>query len=1168
MRCSSCGTEMSSGVRFCSNCGTPQSSGDEERRVVTVLFGDVVGFTALAERLDPEDVKHLIDRCFDRLASDIVSFGGVVDKIVGDAVVALFGAPVAHEDDPERAVRAGLRMQQTLATMAAEAESPMQMRIGINTGEVLVGMSSAGGDYTAMGDVMNTASRLESLSEPGQVLVGASTQAATSEAVSYRRLGFLEARGREVAIEAWAALNPIRPPGVRRRRSTSFSGREPELSLIEAQARVAVELHRAQATMIVGEAGMGKTRLAEESASLLSERWNARVLEGRAVPYGEANVWWPIAEAMCQAFNLSMETTPEEAQAVIMGGLSVHLPSEQEENLPRYTTALMHALGYQTPLRSGDRERNRSEVALALINVLEAELERRPVVLILSDVHWAADAVFVMIRHVLSELSRLPLVLIMTAKGSEPPMELHGRHGSLLIHLGPLTHEASVSLLDELDLELPADVAAELVERSGGNPFFLEELAALVASRQAVGQSGEVADLSGGSLTSLPDTLRGIIAERLDALHAQDRAVLEAAAVLGRNGPIAGLSKMVAQSDGIEDIAPSLVQLQDSELLTLDGPRYEFRSEMVRDVAYGTLTKSDRAESHYEIATYLESAAGKSARNSITVAIADHYRSAAQLLNEVTVVPGVDRATAVSKALHWLAEAGERAVDAGAPVDAAKWFSEGLELADDDARATFLYGRGRARLDTHDIVGARADLDRLDQLTGHDPALAARALLVRGELCRKAGETERAAAILREAADRLEGLGDLGKQALALRLLGMTEMMRGDAQLARQALESSRSVAKSLGDSRGEAWALQSLGWHAFQSGHVVEAAHLVEESVVIFEELEDRGGLAWARGLGAWVSFHIGDWDRARILIAEVLPETRRRGDPWGEAVMLNLSASLELWSGRASESLATSREAQEVAERIDDLGLKLQGQAIEGRSLVSVGRVTEGSELLENAFAEADRVGDQEARRFTVVGVTASAARLGESERAIRWAARFDGGHQDPNVLGESDLAVSLALALLQRGAIAEAASQLAWIDVDSNESADRSNLDMYAQAVGAIIAAAQGDTELVDQRAEAVLVGSSTYLDRVFALLAKAAAAYQSRDQSDPAAYLDLARSELVGTDDRVSPLIVDLVAAVCGLESVVEAEARLRGIGVDPAGWRQAWSLAANPGAVRS
>ncbi len=356
MRCSSCGGEVPPGSRFCPHCGTHQSVGDEERRVVTVVFADIVGFTSLAEMLDPEDVKHLVDRCFERLAADIVAFGGVVDKILGDGIVALFGAPIAHEDDAERAVRAALRMQQTMLALAASSHAPLQLRIGVNTGEVLVGMSSAGGDYTAMGDVMNLAARLEGVAEPGRVLVGPSTHAATVDAFSYRPFGVVQARGREESVEAWVALNPVRPPGTRSRRSVGFVGRELELAAIQTQARLAFDGSRAHATLVVGEAGMGKTRIVQEAAARIGAQYDARVVEGRAVPYGEANGWWPIADVLRQVFGLEVDADPDHAALVVSSGLTAHLDDLEPDLRDRYASALLHTLGVATSLRGGDSE--------------------------------------------------------------------------------------------------------------------------------------------------------------------------------------------------------------------------------------------------------------------------------------------------------------------------------------------------------------------------------------------------------------------------------------------------------------------------------------------------------------------------------------------------------------------------------------------------------------------------------------------------------------------------------------------------------------------------------------------------------------------------------------------------------------------------------------------
>ena len=1150
MSCSSCGLRIPEKARFCSHCGASQATAGEERRVVTVLFADIVGFTTLAERLDPEEVKHLVDRAFERLVSDITMFGGVVDKVMGDGIIALFGAPTAHEDDAERAVRAGLRMQETLAGISSEVVPALQVRIGVNTGEVLVGTTSAGGDYTAMGDVMNSADRLQMLAEPGQILVGSETRRATGDAISYEAAGLLPARGREELIEAWVALQAIRPPGLHRQRGSAFVGRGNELDLLESQARIAFEGDRAQLSVIFAEAGMGKTRLVNESATRLAAQFGARILEGRCLPYGEANVWWPIADLVRHLFGLVLDEPFEVAERRLNDALVAHLDPTLKHEFDRFVVALLHALGYDTVLRGGDRSRNRSEVMLAFTTIIDAEITRRPVVLVLSDMHWAPEAVWLLLDHLLAEMARSRLVVMMTARPTDEDQLPHGRHGLSVIQLGPLDEGASADLLTQLGIDLPEVSVADLVDRSGGNPFFLEELAELVGSDGQVSAQSEFdVDLDG-----LPATLRGTIAARLDALVVGQRALLENASVLGRNGTLEGLFTLAAQTRGADDVSADLAGLVEKDLLEITGTRYRFVSNLVRDVAYGRLTKTVRAQQHHGIATYLENMQSGTVRNSRVVAIAEHYRAAAQLSVEVSMVPGVDPAEVLSKALHWLEEAGDRALDVGAPAQALRWYDVGTDLARDDGNlATFLFGRVRARNELRDLAGARVDLDRLEALPDIGPVFSAKALLLRGEVDRKSGELGKAASRLREAADRLAALGVPDQQALALRLLGMTEAARADDSMARQALESSRSVAVEAGDRRGEAWALQSMASHAFTLGRVNEARSLVDEAIEMFTELDERGGLIWAQGVQAWVAFHSGEWEEARQLIDTVLPEIRRRGDPWAEGITLILDASLQLWSGNATAAAELARQARTVAERIEDMALLVQARAFEGRALVSLGQIDEGTKLVEQAYSQAD---DPQSRRIALIANCASAARMGEPERAIRWAARFDGHHDDPSIVGESDLAVSLALALLQRGAVSEAATQLSWVEPGEDRRSGH-----FASGVGALIAAAEDRGEAAETLAERTMSPGSTYLDQVYAHLARAAVAYRANDVATCEKVLDDARTVLELTDDQPTRHLVELAASLYLQPSSEEAERRMRSGGFDPVGWATALRAAA-------
>src|SRR5882757_3698688 len=265
MQCPACGECVPETARFCPECGHGLATRPDERRLVTVLMADIVGFTTLSETADPEQVKNLVDRTFERLVADVRAFGGELDKIVGDALIASFGVPIAHEDDAERGVRAALQMQQTLEELAAEQPTDVALRIGINTGEVLVGAMRAGGDPTVMGDVVNTASRLQTSAQPGQIVVGPATYAATRRSVRYEALGQLSVRGRDEAVEAWVALHATTAPGRRRRAVRgALVGRDAEMGVLKHAFAIARDRRRAQLVLLLGDAGIGKSRLVLE----------------------------------------------------------------------------------------------------------------------------------------------------------------------------------------------------------------------------------------------------------------------------------------------------------------------------------------------------------------------------------------------------------------------------------------------------------------------------------------------------------------------------------------------------------------------------------------------------------------------------------------------------------------------------------------------------------------------------------------------------------------------------------------------------------------------------------------------------------------------------------------------------------------------------------------
>ena len=1178
--CPSCGVETPEGARFCPSCGHDLAARGDERRVATVVFADIVGFTSLAEDLDPERTKELVDRCFERLAADVRSFGGRVDKIVGDALIALFGAPTAHEDDPERAVRAALRMQATVGSYATDSGASVQVRIGINSGEVLVGALRAGGEYTAMGDVVNTTQRLQAAAAPGSVLVGPDTYAATREVIAYRHVGRVEVKGRDEPVDTWEALEPLLPPGYRPRRAdVVLTGRDLELDLLERSVALAVERCRSQLVLLVGEAGLGKSRLADEVAEAARCRWGAQVAEGRCVPYGEANVWWPVAEALRHACAIPAEATLAEAQDLARAVVAASTADadgrarshDAEAEIDRVVEGLLYLLGYEVPLRAIDPTRARSEAQAAVIAFVEGAARRAPLVLVLSDLHWADPVVLELVDVLLERCRRSPLVLLATSRGAlgERWSVPTGRHNAAVVHLEPLDAAAAGQLVDALAArQLPAELRDAVVDRAGGNPLFLEELVALVGDAEV---DEAVGLLRGGELRGLPDTLRGLVAARLDGLDEVARRVLEDAAVWGRSGRIAALATMAEVAHGLGQTDAALAALVEADLLVVDGSSWSFRSDLVREVAYSTLTKGERARLHGGIAWYLErSLEDPAVASDRTVdVIAHHWAAAAELAGELGDVEGMPPDVRTS-ALVWLEEAARRAERAQLSVVAVQLCDQALDLIgrdDPDRRVRLLLCRAAANVDQRELEAARADVARAEEVAGQvAPVVAARVPLVAGDVEQKAGALDSAARSLADAAARLHDLGDGEGEAEALRLLGLNSILAGDDEAAERSVRASLALSRSLGDARGEAWALQHLAWISFQAGRADEAADRLQRAARTFSELGDRGGMAWTDGLLAFVRFHQGDLDGAVEIGERILAEARQRGDRWGQGMMLLLLGSIRLWSGRGFEAVRADEEALALFREMDDRFGEVQGTVSLGRALVTTGAVAEGLDLLGSGVLAAGSSPAASVEQSMVrIGLAAALTQVGEGDRAGEVLAALDpvgedGAHGE---LGGVERTVAEALVLAQRADPVGAEALLArTVEVTAAEGSGPS---AYALSALVLVRAQQGAPaeELDALVARVTSAPKATYLDRFVAGLA-ASVAGVARRGADAVAGFDELAATLVDVDDVVAPAVLALarheVLASLGLpgapEAGAEAEERWALLGLDGHGWRTA------------
>jgi class 3 adenylate cyclase/tetratricopeptide (TPR) repeat protein len=1160
MPCPACGTPAPDGARFCPSCGRALVVRQDERRVATVLFADLVGFTTYSEGADPEHVKQLVDRCFQRLVNDVADFGGQVDKIVGDAIVALFGAPLAHEDDAERAVRTALRMQRTLAELRLQHGIAVEMRIGVNSGEVLVGALRAGGDYTAMGDVVNTASRLQTQAAPGEVLVGPETYAVTTGVVRYEPRGLVSIRGREAPVEVWRAVEEAVPPGQRRIRPRApLVGRAVELELVAGALRNAVARHRAQLVLLTGEAGVGKTRLGLELRSIAQHEHEAKVLLGHCVPYGEANVWFPLAEALRGLFDLDARegrdicAARSRARVAQITGLA-----DDDPELTRLVEGLLTMLGYVDDAVEPSRARDEAE--RAVLTCFDALAAEQPLVLALADLHWADDAVLELVERLLSRLHGRPFALFATSRpelAARWTPKLTG-YDALMLQLEPLDAAASEELSRAL---LGPDAAEDLVvmlrDRSGGNPFFIEELAAVISERDDTSGSGARA-----RHPAVPATLRGLVSSRLDALDPIDRTVLEDCAVVGPGGSV-DIVEALARNRDDTDVAAALARLADKDLLELDDCKFAFRSELIRDVAYNTLTKAERARRHLAVAQHLTHGAEESERlETVLDLLARHYGAAASLAEELGTVDGIP-ADLDARAVEFLERAASRAERQERWRNAAELLTIGLKLASSlhPRRPELLVARARAWAELRDLPAARADAELLldhAQARGDRRGLAA-GLTVMGQIQSKEGDNELAARTLDDAVRRWREIGDRAALADALREQGMNRLFLGGLVDAETPIAEALDLSRAEHDQRGEAWALQNLAWIAFNAGDLGLADERLHESAHTFGEIGDWGGLAWALGLLAWVRWMQGNHAEAETLARQAFGRSGESGDPWASSMMLVLLANVALWRGDLDDAIEQGERARRRFREIDNAWGELQSTMPIALAMLALGRVGEANDEARRSRELSEQITDS-MRSAAGNLESAIAVRLGVADALEVVAVALE-----PELQAFDDYRLAVGLAQLQTGAVDDAIATL----LHGLRSASQSGVaPALAASLGlAYVAAGRVDEALAlhDENVEAAI----TYLDRIQFAMVRAFAFTRQGNPEEARVAVDEAVATADATQSRLEQAVTRL-ALVFVLQQIGardaasahdDAEQRLHEIGIDAVGWRRLFALLA-------
>ena len=912
-----------------------------DRRVVTVLFTDVSGFTAMSERLDPEEVREIVNAFFRVLTEPIYRYGGIVDKYIGDAIMAIFGAPVAHEDDAERAVMAAWSMQGVAKAFAARVQSrvgtTLQIRVGLNTGLVVAG--AVGGaqkqDYTVIGDTVNLAQRMETSCPLGHVLVTQETFKLTAQRFAYSEGTPIKVKGRKEPVIAYVLGGP-REGGSAYRDRIPLVGRQLEI----AELREA--LHRAlqgspQVVSLIGETGMGKSRLSREFIGEFAAQSLGRVVGGRALSYAEETSDVLIQNLIYDLLGLPPSPTPDEVLGRARTELARLLPATDD-----YEVAILaHLLGIEHPHPAVDAlaPPQRKAGAFSLVNDLLITLaEEAPVVLDLDDLHWADPSSLEWLRSMLVKLEEkadLPLIVLLQFRPStDKDFSEDVGPPRANIELGPLEDSDCWQLVrvvlsdgDAGDLSLEALQASQarafleqVIRRSGGNPFFLTELLTSLIENGALARGAQGWEVRGvtGEIT-LPTSLSGITAARLDRLPAEQRRILQVASVAGRDF----VPELIEQLTGLENISGLLAELILDDLLTIqDNGSYAFIHGIFQEVAYQSLLISARRDLHGQVAAALEEAMGPNPEH--PQVLARHY-SLAELPD---------------KALHYLYLTGERARGEHRLPEAVACLTQvlrrleepepvgppipGMPAAAPASPPSVEIGQVLLSLGECEIVlGQFAQAqDHLEQAYRRTPSPRQAALLLTrlADVLERQGDFDGAIERLNEALQAIQAEPDPVVHGRVLAAMAAVKMRLGQYEAAIKECQAGLAMLEE--DNRAErAQCYSVLGLCAHRLGDFERSAQAHIRALSLREHAGDTGGVAKSLNNLGTVYSDSGDWRRAYECYTKSLNFFRRIGDRGYMGMVLNNLGHLHKERGELDLAETHFREALKLERGIGDL-------------------------------------------------------------------------------------------------------------------------------------------------------------------------------------------------------------------------------------------------------
>jgi class 3 adenylate cyclase/tRNA A-37 threonylcarbamoyl transferase component Bud32/tetratricopeptide (TPR) repeat protein len=890
LTCPNCSKENPQGFRFCGFCSTPLTVGaggaGEERKLVTILFCELLGFAASADAADPEDVRATLRPYHALLREAIEDYGGTVEKFVGDAVMAAFGAPTAHEDDPERAIRSGLRILGAIEELNAARHLTLAVRMGTNTGEAVVslGASPAEGEGFVTGDVVNVASRLQGVAPVSGIVVGEGTYWATRYLFDYEELEPVTLKGKAEPMPIWRPLAPISRFGaeVDLQPATPFVGRELERKLLEGLYARAVKETSVQLVTITGEPGIGKSRLVGELSTFVDEQeelvsWR----QGRCLPYGEEIAFWALGEIVKAQAGILESDDAESATRRLDLAVEAVIGDESDRAWVRARLApLVGLLG-------GEEERTveRRESFTAWTRFLEGVAASQPLVLVVEDLHWADEAMLAFLEHLVEWASGVSIQVVCTARPElfeRNPGWGAATRNATRIALEPLSDEETALLVSSLLQRsvLPAEAQAMLLERASGNPLYAEEFVRVLRDRGLIDEAGRVADnVASGNDDTFPESVQALIAARLDTLAQDRKALLQDAAVVGKvfwSGAVAAMSGV--DEGSIEQLLHELIRkelIRPSRTSSVAGQtEYVFWHALVREVAYGQIPRSARAAKHRAAAQWMEATAGERAPD-VAELLVSHYR----LALELATAAGHD--------------------------------SETLALREPLRRALVMAAGRAASLDAERAEAAWRDAL---ELTPAEDADRPRLQLSWGKALKDRGHLREAVDAMGRAAAEFELQGNEGSQAVAIARQGQVLQWLGSPN-AGDARDRALAIIGRIAHCPETVEVLTYAAGTSWLQGDRPEAVSFAERAISVAQELGLPEPVV-ARGVIGGVRSELGEREGLDDLGA-ALQASLDRG-PAFEALHMynNLAYSLQALEGPAA-ALGLMREGVTFARR-----------------------------------------------------------------------------------------------------------------------------------------------------------------------------------------------------------------------------------------------------------